>query len=547
MLRRLLIRDFAIIDHLTVHFEPGLTVMSGETGAGKSIIVDALGLALGGRAQGDMVRSGRNETVVEAFFDDTEHPLLDGLGIPVDDGIILRRSFSLPGKSRAFVNDTMVNVQTLLDVGKTLVDIHGQHEHQSLLFQENQRALIDAYGKLVDERTEFGRCYHEVQSMKKELSLLTAGVREKEQRIDLLRFLIQEIDAASLKAGEKEALEEERAILVNLAKLVELTGGAHALLSAENGSVMEKLSSALAMLREVGRIDTGAAEILSLLESAKPLVEDASSSLRSYRDRYDIDPRRRDDLEERLDLIKKLERKYGEGTEGVLRQRDEAEKELQGLVLSDERVKELEETLVREEKRLYEKAARLTEKRMAAAREIEGSAKAVLKELAMEKARFTIAMNETGLSPTGKDSVEFLFSANSGEPPKSLSRTASGGELSRVMLALKETLAGVDRIPVLIFDEVDAGIGGGTAGRVGIRLKNLSGRHQVLCVTHLPQIAALADHHMVIEKVQEKDGVAVSVREAAAKEREEEIARMLSGKVTEISRTHARELLGRKQ
>lgn len=547
MLRQLRIRDFAIIDDLTVHFEPGLTVITGETGAGKSIIVDALGLALGERAQSDMVRTGRNETLVEAFFDVSEHPAIERLGISLEDGVILRRNFSLSGKGRAYINDTMVNVQTLLDVGQSLVDIHSQHEHQSLLSQENQRSILDAYGKLIEERMEFERLYHDVQSMKKELSFLTTDIRGKEQRIDLLRYQIQEIDSSSLKAGEKEALKEERAIMVNLARLVELTGDAHSLLYNGSGSVSENLSSALSILREVSRIDNSIAEILGLLESARPLIEDASSSLRSYRDRYDIDPRRLDGIEERLDLIKRLERKYGEGIDGILRYRDEAEKELQGLILSDDRLKELESTLAGQEKRLYEKAGRLTEMRRKAAGKIENSVKSTLKELAMDKAEFMIEIKMGILSSAGMDSVEFLFSANGGEPPRSLGRTASGGELSRVMLALKETLAGVDRIPVLIFDEVDAGIGGGTAERVGMRLKNLAGRHQVLCITHLPQIAALADRHIVIEKIEKKDGVSVGVKEASTDERAEEIARMLSGKITEISLRHARELIGRKR
>ncbi|HAM51518.1 MAG TPA: DNA repair protein RecN [Nitrospiraceae bacterium] len=543
MLRQLRIKDFAIIDDLMIRFEPGLNVLTGETGAGKSIIVDALGLALGERAQSDMVRTGKRETVVEAFFETTEHPMIDRLGIPMEEGIILRRTLLSSGKSRAYINDTMVNVQTLLEFGRSLVDIHGQHEHQSLLSTENQRALLDAYGKLIRERLEVERLFSAVQSMKKEISHLTANTREKVQRIDLLMFQIQEIDSSSLKQGEKEVLGEERNILANLAKLKELTNAAYSVLYSEDGSLSERLSSAVSMLRDVSQVDQGIAEILALLESAKPLIEDASSSLRSYRERYDSDPDRLVVVEDRLDFIKRLERKYGEGIDEILRYREDADEELRGLTLSDERLKALEGSLSLQEKLLYEKAAELTDLRRKVSGRIAAVVKSILKELGMEKAEFTIEIKPDHLSSTGMDSVEFLFSANEGEPPKPLRRTASGGELSRVMLAVKETLAEVDRIPVLIFDEVDAGIGGRAAASVGMRLKSLARRHQVLCITHLPHIAAMADYHMVIEKIQKKDGVSVTVKEASREGREEEIARMLSGTITDISRKHARELL----
>lgn len=544
MLRQLRIRDFAIIDTLTMDFGPGLNVLTGETGAGKSIVVDALGLTLGARAQTDMIRTGKNETTVEAYFDVPSHEQLERLGITAEDGIILRRNLSSAGKGRAYINDTMVNVQTLFEVGRSLVDIHGQHEHQSLLSTENQRAMIDAYGKLLDERGDLEKLFHEVQSIRHELSTLRSGIREKEQRTDLLRFQMQEIDAASLRAGETEALTEERAILANLSKLNELTEGAYLLLYSGEGSSSEKLSLAISMLKEVSRIDQGIAETLALLESALPLVQDAATSLRSYGDRYDADPGRLDDVEERLELIKRLERKYGEGIEGILQHRDDAVKELETLAFSDERVRELDGLLAEKEKELHERASRLSARRKEISKKVADAVKGVMGELAMEKADFVIEVKAAPLSPTGLDGVEFLFSANTGEPPKPLLRVASGGELSRIMLALKGTLAEVDRIPVLIFDEVDAGIGGRTAESVGRRLKNLARRHQVLCITHLPQIAAMADRHIMIEKVQRREGVYVRLKELSRKEREEEIARMLSGKVTDISIKHAKELLG---
>lgn len=544
MLRQLRIKDFAIIDSLAIRFDAGLNVLTGETGAGKSIIVDALGLALGERAQTDMIRTGRSEAAVEAYFDISSHPLLERIGIPAGEGIIIRRNVSSAGKSRAYINDTMVNVQSLLEIGKSLVDIHGQHEHQSLLSTDNQRAVIDAFGRLFDQRSVFERLFREVQSMKSEVAALRSNVREKEQRIDLLRFQINEIESASLKAGEKEELAGEKAILANLAKLRDLADTAYMLLYSGDGAASEKLSSVLSMMREASRMDEGVSEILHLLESATPLLEDAAVSLRGHKEKYDIDPARLDTVEERLDLIRRLEKKYGEGIEGVLEYGESAVRELEGLTRFDERLKELETALGEKEERLQGEAAALSLKRREVSVNIEKAVKGALKDLGMEKAEFVIDVRPAPLSSSGMDDVEFLFSANRGEAPKALGRVASGGELSRIMLALKGTLAEADRIPVLIFDEVDAGIGGRTAEIVGRRLKNLGKRHQVLCITHLPQIAAMADHHIMIEKEADRGGVCVKVKEPSAIEREEEIARMLGGKVTEISLRHAREMLG---
>lgn len=543
MLKQLRIRDFAIIDNLSVDFEPGLNVLTGETGAGKSIIVDALGLTLGERAHAEMIRTGKTETSVEASFDIPAHPMAERIGVSVQEGIILRRTVASGGKSRAYINDTMVNVQTLLEFGRRLVDIHGQHEHQSLLSAENQMEVLDAYGKLLDDRAELAKLFHDVQALKNRLASLKTDLKDREQRIDLLRFQINEIEAAALRAGETESLQEERTILANISKLNELTDTAHLLLSSGDGSSIEKLSSSLSLVKDISRIDPSAEEVLHMLESAAPLIEDAGISLRRLRDKYDIDPKRLDAVEERLELIRRLERKYGEGIETILRHRENASSELEGLTLSDEKIKELEDQLRAKEKELLEKASNLSRMRKAISGKIGSAVKNILKELGMEKAEFIIDIKDAPVTSTGADAIEFLFSANRGEPAKPLVRVASGGELSRIMLALKGILAEVDSIPVLIFDEVDAGIGGRTAESIGIKLKNLGKRHQVLCITHLPQIAAMADNHIMIEKAQRKEGICVKVKELNEKDREEEIARMLGGKVTDISRRHARELL----
>lgn len=543
MLRELRIKNLAIIDDLRIRFEDGLNVLTGETGAGKSIIVDALSLALGSRAQSDLIRSGEKEAMVQAYFE-VEGNALPDIGIDVSDGLILRRSITSAGKSRAYINDTMVTVQSIAEVGEALVDIHGQHEHQSLLSVEKHRYLLDSYGKLHGEREKVETLYREVQTLKTEITDLKQKVKERTHRLDLLRFQINEIDTASLKYGEKETLIEERKILSNLSRLNELTETAYSMLYGSEGSCMEGLSKIITKVREMASIDQSVSDTLNMLESALPLIEDAAISLREYKDKYDIEPERLAEIEERLELIKKLERKYGEGIETILKYRDGAEKELKELEFTDERLESLEAEIRTKEEMLLSAAHTLSEKRKKVAKKIEELVKNELKELAFGYPDFIIDIKEDVITSHGIDRVEFLFSANPGELPKPLIKIASGGELSRVMLALKTILADVDDIPILIFDEVDAGIGGRTAESVGKKLKAISNKHQVLCTTHLPQIASMGDFHLRIEKKQKDERVYVEVRELSGRERLDEIARMLSGKITEVSLKHAGELLG---
>jgi len=552
MLKELKIKNLAIIDDLTVRFGSGLNVLTGETGAGKSIIVDALGLALGDRAQSDLIKSGASEASVQAFFELKDYSCLPDVGIDTEDGLLLRRVISSGGKSRAYINDTMVTLQTLSAAGKSLVDILSQHEHQSLLTPEKQRTLLDSYGKLQPDQEKVGSLFHEVQALKNRLTELKEKLRERAHRLDLLKFQIREIDSASLKVGEKEALEEERKILANLTRLTELTAAAYSLLYDSEGSCAEKLAKVVSHLRDISSIDSGMEETLQIVESAMPLIEDASIALGRYRDRFDFEPGRFEAVEDRLDLLRKLEKKYGEDAGAVLAYRDAASEEMQGIESADERLAAIETELRAKEEELFRAAGKLSEKRTKAAGNIEKLISGTLRELAFSDAEFRIDIRKEQdsegnfrVSAAGIDRIEFLFSANPGEPPKQLSRIISGGELSRVMLSLKSILADVDNTPVLIFDEVDAGIGGKTAGSVGKKLDLLSKKHQLLCITHLPQIASRGDVHLRIEK-QEKNGrVRVEVKDLSGKDREDEIARMLSGTVTEISRRHAGELLER--
>ena len=554
MLKELSIKNLAIIGDLSVSFSEGLNVLTGETGAGKSIIVDALSLALGDRAQSDMIRSGEKEASVQAYFDLADSLPLPDIGIDISEGIVLRRTLSASGKSRAYINDTMVTLTTLSEVGKSLVDIHSQHEHQSLLKADKQRTMLDSHGGLHSELDALSSLFRDVQRLKNELGDLEAKTKERAHRTDFLRYQINEIEAASLKTAERESLEEERNILANLTRLNELAETSYSLLYSADNSCTEQLSSVLSRLRDMHAIDPGTEETLKIIESALPLVEDAAIALRGYREKYDAEPERLEAVDDRLELIKKLGKKYGDGIEDILRYREKAEEELNALEYSDEKLSSMRADLRLKKEALQQAALLLSQKRTKTARKLEALITANLKDLAFGTPAFRIdLLQEKDADGTylitvhGMDRVEFMFSANPGEPLKPLSKIISGGELSRVMLALKSILAKADNLPVLIFDEVDAGIGGRTAESVGKKLRAISEKHQLLCITHLPQIASLGDFHLKIEKKDQNKRVRVDVRPIEGGERQDEIARMLSGTTTETSLKHAEELLGRER
>jgi DNA repair protein RecN (Recombination protein N) len=543
MLKELRIKNLAIIDDLTVRFDRGFNVLTGETGAGKSIIVDSLGMALGGKIQPDFMRSGEKEAVVQAFFELEDDNQLPDIGVDISEGIILRRAIFASGKSRAYINDTMVSTQSLAEVGRSLVDIHGQHEHQSLLSADTHRLFLDLFGRLQEEHSQVERFFREVESLKREVSGLQKRIQERSDRLDLLKFQINEIDSAALQSGEFEHLSEQKRILANLGRLKELADLSYTLLYGADDACIAQLSALMKKLQEMAAIDNQISEVLSLLESALPLLDDAAVSLRGYKERYEFEPGRLDSIEERLSLIRALGKKYGEGIEAVLRYRDNAAGEMQSLETVDEQRTVLENELIIKESMLSKSAALLSGKRRDAARRMGKLVSNELKELAFGDAEFLIDMRQEEISPHGIDRIEFLFSANAGEPPKPLAKIASGGELSRVMLALKTIFADFDSIPVLIFDEIDSGIGGKTAEIVGRKLRVLADKHQVLCTTHLPQLASKGDIHLRIEKKQKNDRVSVEVKELSGGERMNEIARMLSGKITDISLRHAKELI----
>jgi DNA repair protein RecN (Recombination protein N) len=543
MLRELRIKNLAIIDDLKVRFDHGFNVLTGETGAGKSIIVDSLGLALGSKIQPDLLRTAEKEAIVQAYFEPEGFELLPDIGIDMSEGLVLRRSIFSTGKSRAYINDTMVSTQSLAEVGKALVDIHGQHEHQSLLNVDRHRVYLDLFGRLQENRAQVERLYREVDTLRREVDSLHKRGQERSDRLDLLKFQVQEIDSAALAPGEIEQLTEQRKILSNFGRLKELADSAYGLLYAEDDACMAKLALLMKKLQEMAAIDHHASEVLDSLKTASPLLDDAAVSLRGYKDRFEYDPGSRDEIEDRLALIRKFEKKYGAGIEAILSYRDNADAEIKSFKGIDGQTAALENELFSKKAFLSDAAEVLSAKRKEAALRMERLVSGELKELAFNNALFLIDMHREDITQYGIDRIEFLFSANAGEPPKPLAKIASGGELSRVMLALKTVFAELDSTPVLIFDEIDSGIGGKTAEVVGRKLRNLAGKHQVLCTTHLPQLACKAANHLRVEKRQKKDRASVEVRELSGSDRLNEIARMLSGNITDISLRHAKELI----
>lgn len=563
MLKELNIKNFAIIDQLRVEFHPGLNVFTGETGAGKSIVVDALNLALGGRASADLIRTGCPEAVVEAAFELNGRGTaeitsrLKEQGIEVEQGedLIVRRVLAASGKNKVYINGSLANLATLSALGASLADIHGQHEHQSLLSQDRQREMLDTFGGLGPLRDETAEQYHHVQGIRIELAELEAGERDRAQREDILRFQKNEIETAALKPGEDEDLAHEQKVLANSEKLAAYSGMVDELLYASDNSALTSLKKAINSLKEIAAIDSRLSGALELSESGRAQIEEAAREISSYHESVEFDPQRLEAIGDRLDLIQKLRKKYGNTVVEIIAFGEKVSLELERMEKSSEEIERLKAQIEDHKAGLTEKVQKLSAKRKAAARELEKKVETELGHLGMKKTVFSVAITqEQGIDtlsgwkagPTGADHVEFLISPNPGEEPKPLARIASGGELSRIMLALKTILAEGDSIPTLVFDEVDAGIGGAVAEEVGKKLKRVAAKRQVFCITHLPQIASMAGSHYGVSKSVKKDRTSTEVRLLDDKERVDEIARMLGGKtITEATLKHAEEMIAR--
>ncbi len=479
---------------------------------------------------------------------------LDDNGIDADDGFILKRIISAKGRNRAFINGSMVNVQSLSDVSRAIIDVHGQYEHQSLLSSDKQLDLLDIYGGLLKGKKEVEGLYEKLRELKQRISGLEQKEKERAERLDMLEFQINEIGGADLSPGEEERLAEEEKILGSAVRLAELSNRAYESLYSSDASCIMVLSNILKDLKDISEIDSRVNEPVRSVKDALPLLEETGYFLRDYKDRLDFDPARLEQVQERLELIKRLGRKYGGSVWEILEFKEKATEELEGIRHSEEEHGAMKAELEELKDSFTKKAGALSKKRNKVSKKIESEVVAQLNELSMPDTQFSVRITQEegddttdGLKArsSGIDFIEFLISPNVGEDLRQLSKTASGGELSRIMLALKVILAKGDDMPVLVFDEIDAGIGGRTAGTVGQKLKGLSSYHQVICITHLPQIASYADGHLKIEKNAEKERTKVAVNKIKKGERTEEIARMLGGKISKASLKHAEEMLAK--
>ena len=548
MLTALTIKNIAIIDTLQIAFKPGLTVLTGETGAGKSIIIDAVGLIMGGRASSDLIRSGEEEATVEAIFDISSLPQvreqLAAAGFDCHDELLVKRSISRSGKNRIYLNGSMGTLVLLGDITRCLINIYGQHESQTLLRPENQLTLLDAFAGSAELRDRFAELFRQLQGVRERLAHLDEQERESVRRIDLLSFQSNEIAAAQLKCGEETELEEQRQVLASAGKLGSVSGEAFELLYGGDGAILGQLRRISTSVKEIAAIDHTLCELAQTLENAYLQLEDAAIELRDYSSRIESDPATLQLIDDRLDLIGRLKRKYGSTVEEILAFKEQIDTELEGLHGLEHDRQKLEAEQERLTAEVSSRGAELTSRRTAAAAKLKLALESEAHQLAMKGAIIEAAL-ETLLEPrtTGFERVEFLFSPNPGEPPRPLAKIASGGELSRLMLAFKQVLPEGD-VPTLIFDEVDTGISGATSELVGRKLRNVAGRQQVLCITHLPQVASCAHHHLRIEKQVREGRTTTSVVHLSGEGRTREIARLLAGeKITDSALAHAAEML----
>jgi DNA repair protein RecN (Recombination protein N) len=553
MLRELRIRNFAVIEAVTVSLGTGLNVLTGETGAGKSMLIDAILLVRGARAQTDVIRTDADAATVEAVFDLEPHGpvagVLDEAGLALEDGqLVVRRELARSGRHRAFVNDSPVSVALLERLGDHLVEVHGQHEHQRLLEPARQLELLDRFADTEDLRERVASLVGKYRVAAGEVERTRAADRDRAQREDLLRFQLSELDGARLRPGEEEELRRERQRAQHAERLLAGLAEAAALLRDDEKSVTARLGRASRLLGDLGRLDPAFAEPVAALDAASAQLEEALAGIRGLRDAVSVEPGRLEAIDERLDALTRLKRKYGDTEEAMLRFRDEVGAELDRVARHEEILAQQERLLGELRTELAEAAGALSDRRRGGAERLQREAERELRALGMERAVFRIALERLGLeevSARGLDRVEFRLSTNPGEDLRPLARVASGGELSRTMLALKAVLAKADRVPTMVFDEVDAGIGGRVAAVVAQKLATAAEGRQVLCVTHLAPIAARAHHHMRVAKSVRGGRTRVAAEVLGGEARVEEVARMLGGeRVTDAARDHARELLG---
>ncbi len=546
------VRDFAIVDRIEIDFEPGMTVLTGETGAGKSILVDALGLVLGERGSAQLVRNGAKRAEFAAEFDATKLPevrsWLEEQALDSDSECLLRRVINADGRSRAFINGNAVPLSQLKSLGELLLDIHGQHFHQSLGRRRTQRDLLDHFGGLLPQRTETESRFTVWKDAAGRLQQLTEADVDRASRLDLLTFQLQELDALALDEAETEALLAERQKLQNSGRLAAGVGNAiNNLIDNDTGNANSLIADATRSLESLLDFDTELKSAVEMLISANIQLAEVAETLRRYGDAIDMDPRRRDWIEERLDAIQAVARKHRVAAHEIPALAEKLRQEIDELNHAEERGKELEQmvSLAREE--FLKVAANLSKARQQAATSFGACVTEAMGGLGMPGGIFAVALSaldEDSARPWGIDDIEFLISANPGQAPQPLAKIASGGELSRMSLAIQVIASDGSIIPTMVFDEVDNGIGGGVAEMVGRRLQELGANRQILCVTHLPQVASLANQHLRVSKVTDGKSTRTRLHVLGKTERIEELARMLGGvEITRKTLDHAAEML----
>jgi DNA repair protein RecN (Recombination protein N) len=559
MITELSIRNLAVIEHVHVSFGKGFHVLTGETGAGKSMVIDALSLLVGGRGSADLIRHGESKAEIEAMFElESSHPVwatLTDLGIDADpsEPLIIRREISSQGKSVCRINGQMVNLTMLREVGDWLVNIHGQHEHQSLLKTERHLEWLDVYddAAISPLKQAYLDLYEQYTAANRELSELEQTSRQTLQMQDLYKFQLEEIDSARLKVDEDEWLEEEKRKLANAEKLMQAITDSYDALYA-NGRALDSLGRAMKRIEDIVQFDTGTLKpLLEQIQSAYYQLEDAAYQTRDYRDSIEFNPDRLEEIEDRLALIAGLKRKYGSTIEEIIAYADQIRAQIELMENKDERITELKRTLEIVKPKLMQAAEQLSEARRMAGDRLAQEIEQQLKDLHMAHTRFYVELRRTegangedSFTRNGYDHAEFLISPNPGEPLRPLAKIASGGELSRIMLALKTIFARIDKVPVLVFDEVDTGVSGRAAQAIAEKLAELAGSCQVFAVTHLPQVASMGDEHYAIMKVLEGGRTFTIVERLAREGRIEETARLMGGaEITEATRQHADEML----
>lgn len=556
MLAEISIRNFAIINKAKIQFGEGLNVLSGETGAGKSIIIQALQLVMGAKGGPHLIRTGSEESIIDAYFECGKNTQVSArlleMGIDPDEALCVRRIIPRSGKGRVFINGIPVPLTMVAQIAGELISVAGQHEYQILLRPQNHLFLLDAYGGLLQARELFKENYSELQKLRGEYSRKQNDQDALSAKKELLLFQKEELLKASLQVGEEERLLEERSLLSSAEKLREGAGSTYDILYAAPGSTTEKLSQARSLCRSLAQIDNSLFSSADSLDAAFFQIEDIAIRLRDYGDKIHSDPQRLEAIEERLEHLSRLKKKYSRDIPSLCSLHDEIEKQLEKTDSLSEALSGMEASIAELEREVLRQARDLSRKRRIAAEDLAGSITKALDALHMRGTRFSVDFKaQTGdsgtfLSEYGLDCVEFFIAPNAGEKLKPLAQIASGGELSRITLVLKSFLSERDKIETMIFDEIDTGIGGATAEVVGQKLRELSDGCQVICITHLPQIACLANRHFRVEKKSYAEHSEVQARELIQEERIEEVARMLGGvDISEKTRAAAREMIER--